>query len=795
MKTISQFVAAAWLFFAAFFPALPASAEVPYALVESIPPPPTGTHKGAQFGTSVAVDGGYTVVGAPLDDAGAPRAGVAKVFDTRSGKLLLVLKNPVPRSDDGFGAAVAISGSVVAVGGRFPSSDPPVVRGAVYVYDVAGATPTAPILTLPNPIPHSYPGYDGGFGTALAISGARILVGACESGDHQGIAYVYDLGGAAPDAPVLTLHNPSPGQFEQFGRSVALEGMRAVVGAGLDGPAGNQTSSAYVYDLGGATPNVPVVTLHDPGMTDQDSFGFSVALSGSLVAVGANGAFGTSGGHVYVYDMASATPDVPAMILQKPVPEIGDEFGCAVALSGARLVVGSFGLNSSINYNVGRAYVYDLGGATPAVPAATLSSPHPSRGGEFSHAIAISGMLVAVGEPLEDDVSEGIAYVYDLAGATPEVAAVTLSAPGPSRDGNFGVTALSGSLLVVGAPTDNTDAYNAGSTYIYDLGSATPAVPMLTLVNLHPQEEGNFGGAVAIDGRRVVVGAYRNDNRYADSGSAYAYDLRSPTPDKPVLVLKSPHQRLKGAFGRAVAISGRRVIVGAPFERNGDGSVGRVYVYDIGGPTPRVPVAVLKEPMNHGIFGLAVAVDGEQIVVGAPGNGFHGGRAYAFKLTYDLQMASVTELRNIASEQYDYFGSAVAIDGQRVVVGASGTRTFSGAQVGIAYLYQLQKAYPGQPVAVLHDPADGRGDGFGGSVAISGTQVAIGKSGNGGRAYVFDFKLGKPRTLLGTLTSPGVPRNFGSSVAILGETVVVGAAADSLLVAGKGAVYVFKAAP
>ena len=93
-----------------------ALAQVPYTLTHAISAPPGGVQTGAELGFSVAVDGGYTVVGAPYDDLGGPDSGVVKVFDSTTGALVFLLPNPSPAAADNFGYSVAISGTRVVVG-------------------------------------------------------------------------------------------------------------------------------------------------------------------------------------------------------------------------------------------------------------------------------------------------------------------------------------------------------------------------------------------------------------------------------------------------------------------------------------------------------------------------------------------------------------------------------------------------------------------------------------------------------------------------------------------------------
>jgi hypothetical protein len=178
---------------------------------------------------------------------------------------------------------------------------------------------------------------------------------------NAGSAYVYDLASGTPTVPVATLNNPAPAAGDEFGWSVAISGMRVVVGAILDDTGATDAGSAYVYDLSSATPTVPVATLNNPGPAAFDVFGWSVAISGTRVVVGARDDNTGAGiaGSAYVYDLSSGTPTVPVATLNNPSPAAGDQFGFSVAISGTRVVVGANGDDTGAS-NAGSAYVYAL---------------------------------------------------------------------------------------------------------------------------------------------------------------------------------------------------------------------------------------------------------------------------------------------------------------------------------------------------------------------------------------------------------------------------------------------------
>jgi hypothetical protein len=142
-----------------------------------------------------------------------------------------------------------------------------------------------------------------------------------------------------------------------------------VIGAFRDDTGTNDAGSAYVYDLVGATPAVPIATLTNPVPAVNGYFGYSVAISGTLVIVG------TSGGvvdtrAVYVYDLASAIPNIPAITLRKPGSSAGDRFGFSVAVDGTTVVAGT-PYDDTIAGDRGAAYILGLRPALTILPAAS----------------------------------------------------------------------------------------------------------------------------------------------------------------------------------------------------------------------------------------------------------------------------------------------------------------------------------------------------------------------------------------------------------------------------------------
>ncbi len=791
-----------------------APAQQPDTLRHSILAPPTGLQSEAQLGYSVAVEGGYTVVGAPYDDLGGADTydplggqdtGVVKVFDSATGVLVYVLLNPNPAGRVNFGRSVAISGTRVVVG-AYKDNIGGEGAGSAYVYDLSSGTPTVPVATLNNPSP----AVDDLFGTSVAISGTRVVVGAVgddTGASNAGSAYVYDLSNGTPTVPVVTLNNPSPALNDYFGNSVAISGTRVVVGAYQDGA--TDDGSAYVYDLASGMPTVPVATLNNPSPAGYDYFGFSVAISGTRVVVSA--AFYDGGlpdiGRAYVYDLLSGMPSIPVVTLDKPGASGWDLFGWSVAIFGTRVVVGIPG-NGNGPMEIGAAYVYDVAGEEPTVPVVMLNNPGPAADGNFGNAVAISGTRLVVGAYQDDTgaTNAGSAYVYDLGSGSPTVPTATLNNPGPAGGEKMGYSvAISGTRMVTGAPFGDTGATDAGTAYVYDLASGEPTVPVATLNNPTPAEGDAFGISTAISGTLVVVGASNDDTGAPNAGSAYVYDLSSATPTVPVFTLNNPDPTNDDIFGTSAAISGTRVVVGASNAYTAGGGSGSAYVYDLASGTPTIPVATLNPPgpPNGEGFGISVAISGTRVVVGADreadtmGVGA-AGSAYVYDLSSGTPVVPTVVLDNPIPEDSERFGFSVAISGTRVLVGAINDST-GGPYAGSAYVYDLANGTPTVPVATLNNPGVGYSESFGWSVAISGTHAVIGirfdyTSGiSAGRAYVYDLASATPTVPVATLTnpSPEFDDRFGYSVAIDGTTVAIGTPGDDTTMTDKGSAYIF----
>ena len=204
------------------------SNDVMYTLL----PDEIGPQQGTFFGAAVAVSADYRVVGSPQSaHDGLPEVGMVSVYDA-SNTLITAILNPEPDAGDGFGFSVDISGSILVIGAPYNDPAGNISAGSAYVYDLASNSPGIPIATLVSPVLAA----SDEFGHDVAVFENRVVVSAhlADTGAiDAGSVYVFDLAEIDPTAPIASVANPTPDRGDRFGWSIALDGSTLVVGAFL----------------------------------------------------------------------------------------------------------------------------------------------------------------------------------------------------------------------------------------------------------------------------------------------------------------------------------------------------------------------------------------------------------------------------------------------------------------------------------------------------------------------------------------------------------------------------------
>ncbi len=329
------------------------------------------------------------------------------------------LNDTSPSNSHRFGSKVDINGSnlVVAKASAYRK---------VYHYNISetNGSITSNGLISPN---SELNGAANEFGCSLAIDGNLLAVGAkdaYESGvSNVGAVYLFELNSSS-STQVARITTSDGTSSDRFGYDVEISGNLIVAGAGFDSPASKSNAgSAYVFrrESNGSITELSKLTHEDPQYNDY--FGWNVAISGNIVAVGAerddvvvSGNNKSDAGSVTLFKLDGNGTATRTMTLTAPSPYGSCYFGCAVAMSGDKLAVGEYRRNTSQSYS-GRVYLYKINPDGTAQLTSTIDSPNPVYGGYFGFSVDLSGDKLAIGardEYNENNLKTGAAYLYNI---------------------------------------------------------------------------------------------------------------------------------------------------------------------------------------------------------------------------------------------------------------------------------------------------------------------------------------------------------------------------------------------
>jgi len=344
----------------------------------------------------------------------------------------------------------------------------------------------------------------------------------------------HDLSSVASWDELLKLHASDPAASDYFGISVAIDGDTAMIGAHADDDnALNASGSVYVF-----TRTAGVWTqstkLYASDAAASDTFGVSVAIDGDTAMIGAHNdddnALSASGS-VYVFTRTAGVWTQAAK-LHASDPAATDQFGGSVALDGDTAMIGAHVDDDNALTDSGSIYVFTRTAGVWA-QSTKLHASDPAAGDYFGVSVAINGDTAMIGASADDDNAlnaSGSVYVFTrTAGVWTQ--STKLHASDPAADDYFGVSvSIDGDTAMIGASSDDDNAVtDSGSVYIF-MQTAGSWTQSTKLYASDPAAADQFGRSIAISGDTAFVGADADDdNTFADSGSAYLFDLRGPS--------------------------------------------------------------------------------------------------------------------------------------------------------------------------------------------------------------------------------------------------------------------------
>jgi len=745
------------------------------------------------FGAAVALSSDTALIGMYKDDDGFDGSGSALVF-VRTGTAWS-LQQKLTASDaftnDRFGFAVSLSGDIALIGAD-SNDDAGTDSGSAYIFTRSGG-----IWTEQQKLTASDAAGGDNFGISVVLDGDTALIGARTDDDtfnDSGSAYVFERNIAAvacvetasvdPWCQQQKLNASDPNAGDYFGIAVALSGDTALVGALFHNDTFNDSGSAYVYTRIGSTwTQQQKLNASDPGLSDY--FGVSVALSGDSALVGAY-RDDSEMGSAYVFTRSGVAWTQQQKLIGAGTGS-GDRFGWWVALDGDGALIGASRYTDNILRN-GSAFLFTRSGGT-WTQTQQFTATDATAQDEYGSGVALDGDTILVGSPFDDDVelSSGSVYVYTAKNNARWRRQAKLLAvkPGGAADDNFGsAVAVSGNTALISARFDDDNGSNSGSVWVFArYGSSWGLQQKLTAGDGAADDE--FGNSVSVFKDTALVGSWRDDDSFGGSGSAYVF-IRSGNTWSQQQKLTAGDPGLGDRFGKSVSLFGDTALVGAWKDDDKGNDSGSAYVFTrSGGSWTEEQKLTASDGAALAWFGGAVSLFGETALVGAERE---SGSAYVFTRSG----GSWTEEQKLTASdgaEFEFFGIAASLSGDTALMGAELDAS--------AYVFTRSGGIWTQQQKLTASNGNA-GSKFGAAVSVSGDIAVIGAyrgSGNGGVtgvAYLYT-RIGDTWTEQLKLVPADntVNDKLGISVAVSGNTALVGAEGDDDSFSESGSAYFF----
>lgn len=724
---------------------------------EALPADNTG------YGKKFDVDGDVAVV------AGANK----KVFVFHFNGTEWVEKGELTTSElkSQFGHAVAIKGNVVLVSDYTKRVGSLSAAGAVYVYELSGDASEwtgmeEATAMWEGPKRLSY------FGTSIDIEDNTIAVGA--------------IGYAHPN-PLYSV----PGTVSVYQR-------------GDENWSSDMTPEVYT----------------DPGAS---SFGFSVALANDVMVVGARAwtENGVKAGAAFVLKREGTlwadTDTISAQLMHKNgMP--GDNFGTSVAVLGNDVVVGAPGVDIPANAS-GQIYIFEDAVSTTGklTESATLSNADFSQPAGLGNTLAVEGNTVVAGAPNYSAVN----FYEKPETGWPKfmVESGQISSSNPEKDGNFGsYVSLAGDRLFVGAPSyDNTDAFhpgtNMGIVYLYNkpANGWTGDIKLngvLKSSEVFTNGGEGFGKAIDIDGDYAVVGSTGKPER------VYVYKKQNETWSKIAVLTTSEVGDFN--FGGAVAIEGDVIAVGAynTFIEGTTDKGGAVFIFKKTGDEWTDMTETFKlQPNgleNLDYFGFSLDMEGNVLAVGSYGDddvNRDAGAVYVFENSGSSWSAeSLTLTKKLKQKPHEQLGTSnnlarysVKIEGGYIFASSTNYDLTASFNEGVVLVFGKDgtswSTADSTEVARLYVNEAERSLALGYAMDVDGDYVYAGTN----KDKVFMFKMpqggwtGDVTESAVFLPSEGItPSQFGWYLSVSGEFLAISDHTASDTLRRSGAVHIYR---
>ena len=562
------------------------------------------------FGYRICMNEDYLAISDPYvaDDYGND-SGKVYIYEVGTWSLLHTIDNPNAwgiTANDLFGKRISMDGRYLSIDcddvyettADHDNGNPTSGEDKTYIYDLNDGSL---IYRVDEPIPSAT--YTVG---ATDLNDFKLFIGNSVADNNgrieDGAIYAFHIPTTSdwPNSTLVNqLDNPNPlgaSEGDNYGGAVAISNNLAIVSARYESDGGGLNSGkVYIYDVSDATSNSLKYTISNPtayNTSAGDQFGASVAIHGDFAIVGApyeDDANGSDSGKAYIFNVGPSGSSTAIFTLDNPNPtgtSADDNFGASVAINSDYAVVGSPYESDIGGLQAGKVYIFDTNDGSLLF---TFNNPSDQTSNDlFGSSVSISGNIIAISAPLDDDNSgtdSGRVYLYSL--ITGQVLH-TIRNPNPigtSTDDTFGSSIdLQGDFLLVGAPyeDDPSSTYaDAGKAYLF---SSISGELLYTFNN--PNEDGtseddHFGQSVSLSDSYAIISGHDEDdgaNSRTETGKAYFYSLADGLLKHTISNPISDSTAQSAKFSYSVAINEEYAVIGAPGDQFAS-FPGKVFIY------------------------------------------------------------------------------------------------------------------------------------------------------------------------------------------------------------------------
>ncbi|MEM9820382.1 MAG: FG-GAP repeat protein [Bacteroidota bacterium] len=361
---------------------------------------------------------------------------------------------------------------------------------------------------------------------------------------------------------------------DNFGKSVAVSGDYAIVGAWTEDEKGPEAGAAYIFQKDAATESWQLsqkLTASDGAAFHN--FGATVLIQGEWAVVGAHG-HSQFAGAVYLFRQENDRWIEFKKLTARDRAK-SDFFGSSLAMSGGRVIVGAYGDDNG-GKNTGAVYIFEQneGGKDHWGERAKLTSGDNGHRDHFGISIATDGEIIVVGA--DGNNRRGSFYVFNEVAGNWRADLQVFASDGAIKDRFAHSLAISGDYIVAGA--DRCDA-KTGAVYIFErhLGGANNWGEVLKIRPVDGMAGDCFGKQIGLDGPFLIVGSEGNQQK---QGAAYIYRLDKDRDQwKMFDKLMAEDGLPNDLFGASLAVQEKNVWVGA-FQANATGGMYTINLQD-----------------------------------------------------------------------------------------------------------------------------------------------------------------------------------------------------------------------